>query len=94
VFESEPFLRDGEARWTGTPLPHGWHVTSDSIAARVAECLGAAELVLLKSAPPPSDLSEAMDAATGYVDGHFAVAARELRSVRCVDLRGRVPANS
>jgi 5-(aminomethyl)-3-furanmethanol phosphate kinase len=31
------------------PLPHGWHVTSDSIAAWVAARLSARRLVLLKS---------------------------------------------
>jgi aspartokinase-like uncharacterized kinase len=31
------------------PLPHGWHVTSDSIAAWVAARLGAERLVLLKA---------------------------------------------
>jgi dihydroneopterin aldolase len=31
------------------PLPHGWHVTSDSLAAWIAGALGAERLVLLKS---------------------------------------------
>jgi 5-(aminomethyl)-3-furanmethanol phosphate kinase len=31
------------------PLPHGWHVTSDSLAAWIAGALGAARLLLLKS---------------------------------------------
>ena len=31
------------------PLPHGWHVTSDSIAAWVAARLSARRLVLLKA---------------------------------------------
>lgn len=84
VFDVEPFLRGEESALAGSPLPHGWHVTSDSIAARVAECLAAAELVLLKSAPPPADPT---DSATGYVDGHFAAASRNLRRVRYVDLR-------
>lgn len=87
VFDPEPFLRDDEPNRPGEPLPHGWHVTSDSIAARVAECLDAAELVLLKCATPPANWLERPG---DYVDGHFAVASRNLRSVRCVDLRGVV----
>lgn len=31
------------------PLPHGWHVTSDSLAAWIAGALGAERLLLLKS---------------------------------------------
>ncbi|MEX2186086.1 MAG: hypothetical protein WD875_04795 [Pirellulales bacterium] len=89
VFDPEPFLRDSEAGFAGTPLPHGWHITSDSIAARVAECLDAAELVLLKSAPPPEHPT---DPAAGYVDEHFPIAARGLRSVRYIDLRGELAA--
>lgn len=35
------------------PLPHGWQVTSDSIATWAAESVGAPRLVLLKSAECP-----------------------------------------
>ncbi len=53
----------------GSPLPElpaTWDVTSDSIAAWVAGKLGAAALVLLKSAPPPGSLAAAVE--QGYVD--------------------------
>jgi aspartokinase-like uncharacterized kinase len=84
VFDPEPFLRDHESRLPGTPLPHTWGATSDSIAARLAACLGAQELVLLKSAPPPEN---PRCAEAGYVDSHFAVAAQNVRQVWFVDLR-------
>lgn len=50
------------------PLPHGWHVTSDSIAAWVAAQLGASRLVLVKPASRP--LAE-------VVDGYFEAALGE-----------------
>jgi aspartokinase-like uncharacterized kinase len=57
-------------------LPVGWHVTSDSIAA-VAACSAGAELLLVKSVPPPAhDLAEA--AAAGWVDPHFPAVAAAL----------------
>jgi len=49
------------------PLPHSWDVTSDSIAAWVAGCLGAHRLVLVK----PRGVHEA-SAARAAVDPYFA----------------------
>jgi aspartokinase-like uncharacterized kinase len=80
VFDPAPFLHDVEHRLFATPLPHRWSVTSDSIAARIAEYLSARELVLLKSCLPEATM-------TGYVDDYFSVAAANLSSVRCVNLR-------
>jgi hypothetical protein len=68
-------------------LPHTWDATSDSIAACLARALGAAELVLLKSAAPPSAATPGDLAAAGYVDRHFPIVAAELPAVRFVDLR-------
>jgi aspartokinase-like uncharacterized kinase len=86
VFDPREFLKTHEPHCPGTPLPHTWQVTSDSIAARLAEMLAADELVLLKSADPPGgDLTEL--AAAGYVDAHFPVAARHLPQMRFVNLR-------
>lgn len=79
------------------PLPHGWHVTSDSIAAWVAGQLGARRLVLLKAIDGVPDGSggvmrdsglEAL-ASTGIVDQYFATAADPARE--CWILSGRRP---
>jgi 5-(aminomethyl)-3-furanmethanol phosphate kinase len=88
VFDAWVFLRDEEPKLVAEPLPASWQVTSDSIAARLAEILGAAELVLLKSASPPANSTVASAVAAGYVDGYFPIAARRLTRIECVDLRG------
>ena len=89
VFDVAKFLEDVEPRSPGLVLPHDWSATSDSIAARVAHLLEAAELILLKSAPLANEKSMHDAAAEGYVDGFFPHAARELTRVRCVNLRDR-----
>jgi aspartokinase-like uncharacterized kinase len=84
ILDVEQFLREnaeGE-----NPLPCTWDVTSDSIAARVAVAIGAAELVLLKSALPGDRPTLDALAQAGYVDRYFPSAARGL-DVRCVHLR-------
>ena len=50
VLAPRRFLDEVDAR-SPDPLPPSWDVTSDTIAARLAVRLGAAELVLLKSTP-------------------------------------------
>jgi 5-(aminomethyl)-3-furanmethanol phosphate kinase len=79
------------------PLPHGWHVTSDSIAAWVAARLSARRLVLLKSlegVPGTSGdlvaeapLREA--ARAGLVDEYFESAVEP--GAECWLLSGREP---
>ena len=79
------------------PLPHGWHVTSDSIAAWVAARLSARRLVLLKSLEgvPGTNgdiLAEAplrSLALAGIVDEHFAQAVEP--GLECWVLSGREP---
>jgi len=79
------------------PLPHGWHVTSDSIAAWVAAELGAERLVLLKSVEGLCDADGALvpraDAArasvSNLVDAHFPRALAP--DVECWTLSGRHP---
>jgi aspartokinase-like uncharacterized kinase len=80
------WLRRHEPNYPGTRLIESWDVTSDAIAARLAICIGASELVLLKSADPPSrKLQELSDA--GYVDRFLPKLADELPPWRCVNLR-------
>lgn len=85
-FECEQFLREVDAVRSPSPLPHSWSVTSDSIAARLAEHLGASELVLLKSSLPETG-SVAKAAESGYVDHHFPEAVAGIPLIRCVNLR-------
>ena len=87
VFAVEDFLRNHEAMTPGPALPRDWRVTSDSIAARLAQALNADEVVLLKSIDLPSKQSRTSASAAGLVDNYFPVASQSLRSVRWVNLR-------
>ena len=80
IFDAAPFFHEIEFLLFATPLPHTWAVTSDSIAARIAEYFMASELVLLKSCLPGP-------ATMGYVDDYFPTAAANLPAIRCVNLR-------
>lgn len=87
LLDASKWLRYEEPQQPGRKLAENWQVTSDSIAARLADCLGADELVLLKSSLPerPHQLKEI--ASTGFVDPLFAEYARALDTVRLVNLR-------
>lgn len=87
VFDCERFLRSDEPTLKGTRLPHNWSVSSDSIAARIAEALQAPELVLLKSCQPPQPATRRQAVTSGYVDSFFDQASRNLPCIKCVNLR-------
>ena len=55
---------------THTDIPASWEVTSDSLALWFAEKINAAGLILVKSAPSPTNDISAL-AATGYLDTYF-----------------------
>jgi aspartokinase-like uncharacterized kinase len=82
MFDPRSFLSEDDV------LPQTWSVTSDSIAARLADAIAADELVLLKSADPPAGASLTELAANGMVDAFFPQAAAALTGrVRIVNLR-------
>lgn len=83
VFCPRDFMHRVEPYPDNHPLPHTWSVTTDSIAARLAELIGAGELVLLKPTDPPTD--EAMN--ESFVDGNFPTAAKDVPNVRFVNLQ-------
>ncbi len=91
IFLPHGFLHHGgEANSPGTRLPVGWEVTSDSIAARLAELLNA-RLTLLKSTPPREFPEESLDlrdwralAEAGWIDGFFPELAENLREIRLI----------
>ena len=87
AFDVYGFLNEVDAK-SPSPLPQSWAVTSDSIAARVANELGNADLILLKSAdcPAENDRDLATLSKAGYVDEYFPIAAQGL-NVQFVNLR-------
>ena len=86
IFDCRQLLGERKATLDAPPLPHDWSVTSDSIAAWLAELLSADELVLLKSVDPPPGSFQDL-AAAGYLDVYFPHAAKRLEAVRFVNLR-------
>ena len=80
------FVHDEDPQISETPLPENWDVTSDSIAARLAQLTMANELVLLKSATASTTDLQVL-AADGYVDRYFPHAALAVPRVRLVNLR-------
>ena len=80
------FLHDEEPWLAREPLPESWDVTSDSIAARLAQLARADELVLLKSALPAEETIAEMSASR-FVDRYFPQASAGLERVRFVNLR-------
>ena len=89
VLDVLKFLRHEEPHRPGIRIPHDWCVSSDSIAARIANVLSADELVLLKSAAPPKDLTIASAAKHDYVDKFLPKLADDLGMVRCVNSLAR-----
>ena len=83
IFDPFSFLQDQEPSLPGIRLPIGWHVTSDSIAARVALVLDACELILVKSVSAPSG-SYSEWAQSGFVDSFFPKLANHIRSVNVI----------
>jgi aspartokinase-like uncharacterized kinase len=83
-------VRWGESRGE-VSLPHSWRTTSDAIAAWIARIIGAAELVLLKSAPLPESTTLADAAQAGLVDPVFPELARSLPHVSWVHARSPRP---
>ncbi len=83
VLDAWAVLRNDEV------LARDWSTTSDSVAARVAEELGARELVLLKSAEPPTGDDWREAGRRGYVDSAFAdtISRAPALIVRAVDFR-------
>jgi aspartokinase-like uncharacterized kinase len=89
VLDAHAFARADEQR--PGYLPHAWAVTSDSLAARVADVAGARRLVLLKSVTIPAGLDWAEAGRRGFVDEAFdqvLAGRRTAFDVVAVNLRG------
>lgn len=90
----QPVLWDPIPLALDPAIPHSWDVTSDSLAAWLAQRLGAAHLILVKPVGrqlPP--LSGAMLAERGIVDRAFPAMARAIAAAWLAD-RDALPALS
>ena len=86
IFDSYSFLNGVDER-KSDPLPREWRVTSDSIAARVANHFKAPRLVLLKSTTMERDLTVNDASKRGLVDAYFEEAARGIPEILMFNLR-------
>ena len=84
MFNCLSFVRDVEPTLVGTTLSPDWSCTSDSIAARIAQLLGADKLTLLKSSTAGSSDLQTLQYAN-YVDHSFPQIAADIKSVTFVD---------
>lgn len=73
VLDPHAFCQTDEGRSGALPL--SWQVTSDAVAARVAE-VSKSRLVLLKSADLPNGMTWEAAGAAGLVDATFATVVR------------------
>jgi aspartokinase-like uncharacterized kinase len=73
------------------PLPECWDVTTDSIAARLGEALGAHDLTLIKSTGSGGFRIREAAARAGIVDAWFPHASRRFARVSIVNLRAEPP---
>lgn len=86
ILDMHAFARDDEHH-EGC-LPHCWQVTSDALAARVAERLSAQRLVLLKSVSIDPGMNWEEAARRGFVDAFFPSLARRANlRIDAVNLR-------
>ena len=86
VFAPRWFL-DNVDRGGNDPLKASWEVTTDSIAARIAESLGADRLVLLKSTDAKGAKSAKDAAKLGVVDASFPEISARIKRVELVNFR-------
>ncbi len=89
LFDPRPMLRFQNDFSETDPLPCGWEITSDSIAAHVARQLNAAEVVLLKSCEIPDTGKLESLAQQGVVDSAFARFAASIPHVRVINLNSQ-----
>lgn len=82
------FVRDEESRLSaGDHLSHNWNVTSDSLAAWVAQRWPAQRLLLLKSTCLPAAMTWPQAAKAGLVDATFPKISAKILSVEWLNLR-------